>query len=363
MRYRLDDRRALRKHALLVIPLLLLGILAADSLRAAMLPARESGIIDEQLQRLNKPLANTPCQELRVHKVGNILLSVTNYGIFGNQDEAIIDPETNQLAPSCEYPAGSGIEYLFQGALWVGAIVNEDTLVSTGHDGWYDVFEMFPEACDNGGHIVKRSTRKTDDAYDPNAVSEADYIAVYTDTLTDQSFAAPNPDDGRPHIPLGIEITQKSYSWSYSYAEDFVLFDFLIRNIGTSDIRKAYIGIYIDADVYHPTNTGGFADDICGFRRTYPSPVGCASYPVEDTINVAWIADNDGDPETNGGTRAFTDRSPIAVTGTQLSEHQSRSQVQLQLVGVQRHCQPGLGAGASREQSRSRYRRSWYSGR
>jgi hypothetical protein len=318
MDYRLDGRRVLRWHAFLIVPLLLLGLFSVDGLRAAMLSASESGIVDQPVQRLNKPLVNTPCQELRVHKVGNILLSVTNYGIFGNQNEAIIDPETNQLAPSCEYPAGSGIEYLFQGALWVGAIVNEDTLVTTGHDGWQHVFEMFPTSCDDGGHIVKRSTRKTDDAYSPDAISEADYIAVYTDTLTDQSYVAPNPDDGRPHIPLGIEITQKSYSWSYSYAEDFVLFDFLIKNIGTSDLRKLYIGVYIDADVYHPTNSGGFTDDICGFRRTYPSPVGCTSNPIEDTINVAWIADNDGDPESIGGSRAFTDRSPIAVTGTRV---------------------------------------------
>ena len=60
------------------------------------------------------------------------------------------------------------------------------------------------------GAIIKKSTRKSDPAYDTTAVSEADYISVYTDTLTDQAFVAINPDDGRQHIPLGIKITQKA---------------------------------------------------------------------------------------------------------------------------------------------------------
>ena len=53
------------------------------------------------------------------------------------------------------------------------------------------------------GSMVKKSTRKTDVAYGPDAVSEADYIAVYTDTLTDQAFVAIDEYDGRPHIPIG----------------------------------------------------------------------------------------------------------------------------------------------------------------
>jgi hypothetical protein len=266
------------------------------------------------IRRLNKPQAGSPTMEVRVHKVGNMALTVTNYGIFGNQNDASIkDPETNQVAPSCQFPAGSQIEYLFQGSLWIGAIVGEDTLVSTGHDGWLGVFEMYADAVPKGS-MVKRSTRKTDVAYSPDAISEADYIAVYSDTLTDQAFVAISADDGRPHIPLGVQITQKSYSWSYSYAEDFILIDFLIRNIGQSELRKVYIGLYIDADVLHVSNPGGFADDITGFKATVPYSVTCPTF--QDTVNVAWIADNDGDPNTAGAVFDF--KSPTAVTGTRV---------------------------------------------
>ena len=49
------------------------------------------------------------------HNVGNIWLRVSNYGFFGS-GSAITPPW-----PSLEYPGGSGIDYLFQGALWFGA--------------------------------------------------------------------------------------------------------------------------------------------------------------------------------------------------------------------------------------------------
>lgn len=50
----------------------------------------------------------------RVHRVGNIWLRVSNYGFFGSGSGS---PQY----PSLEYPGGSGIDYLFQGALWFGA--------------------------------------------------------------------------------------------------------------------------------------------------------------------------------------------------------------------------------------------------
>ena len=265
-----------------------------------------------RLQGLNKPSAAAPSQQVRVHKVGNIHLCVTNYGIFGNQaDASILDPETGLSAPSCVYPAGSGIEYLFQGALWIGAIVNEDTLVSHGHDGWQNAFEMWADASPRGD-MIKRTIRKSEPEYSPDAVSEADYIAVYSDTLTDAQYVPQNPDEGRPHVPIGVQVVQKSYSWSYSYAEDFILLDFVIRNIGINEIRKAYMGIYVDADVGHPGTNNFFQDDICGFKNTVVSP-SCAE--LEDVINVAWIADNDGDPNSAG---VFDAKSPTAVTGTRV---------------------------------------------
>jgi len=47
------------------------------------------------------------------HNVGNIWLRISNYGFFGSGDQ--------DGYPSLEYPGGSAIDYLYQGALWFGA--------------------------------------------------------------------------------------------------------------------------------------------------------------------------------------------------------------------------------------------------
>jgi len=101
------------------------------------------------------------------HDVGNIWLRVSNYGFFGSGDDIV--PQW----PSLEYPGGSGIDYLYQGALWFGACKQRrndfgqmlywqdaaqettgtsdmgfgrviDTLVTVGFDGDNDYYEFLP---------------------------------------------------------------------------------------------------------------------------------------------------------------------------------------------------------------------------
>jgi len=271
-----------------------------------------------------------PNTQLRVHDVGKVWMSITNFGFFGSQDGEYKDYSGKYLvAPGFEYPGGTNLQYLFQGALWIGAQVDTvnslgqpalDTLVSIGNDGWWgNLFEMFPDI-PPGGNIKVRSTRPSDvypygDTLD--AKSEQDYIAVYTDTFTTSVFVDPDANDGRPHMPLHISITERSYAWSYEYAEDFILFDFDINNIGRDTLKNVWVGMYIDADVYHVSenpygNEQGAQDDICGFDSVYIVIDG------PDTsisrIRTAWIADNDGQPYDG----AYDYRSPRGVSGVRV---------------------------------------------
>ncbi len=255
-----------------------------------------------------------PYTDQRVHKVGNVGMTITNYGIYGTQMEPIKDPETGLPAPSCQFPYGSGIEYLFQGALWIGAIVDSDTLVSAGHDGWQHIFEMYPSSLPEG-RIVKRSTRPYDPAYSPDAISEADYIATFYDTLTDQSWVAQNPDDGRPHIPLGLKIVQQSYSWSASVYEDFILFRYRIKNIGSHYLHRVFCGLYFDCDIYHLYTSAGFQDDISGSYR-------CFDHTASESVFVAWSADNDGDPRYG----LWDGQSPRAAIGASVLDYPTSPQ-------------------------------------
>jgi hypothetical protein len=78
--------------------------------------------------------------------VADVWVVASNFGILGLPEQTFDNP----FGETCGHPgfvslryAGEGAkevedtyEYLFQGALWVGAIVGDDTLVSVGHDGW-----------------------------------------------------------------------------------------------------------------------------------------------------------------------------------------------------------------------------------
>lgn len=260
-----------------------------------------------------KPVFETPNVALEVHKVNRMALTVTNNGFFGRGyiSGSAIDPETGLPVMACEYPINSDVEYLWVGGLWIGAVVGRDTLVSTGAEGYYYIVEFWPDAGDKGG-MIRRSSQPFSLDYSPDAVSEEDIIAVYTDTFTNVSLTGIDPVDNRPHKPLNVEVTQRTYAWSYPYADDFILFDFSIRNIGRFPLKQMYIGFVVDADAYHLSKAWGqdsWLDDICGYKEAIPSPV----WPgFEDTIRVAWVADNDGDP--SDGRYDFTSTTGVTAT-------------------------------------------------
>ncbi|MCP4570454.1 MAG: hypothetical protein GY841_22960, partial [FCB group bacterium] len=272
--------------------------------------------------QLFKPTAvETPNTQFKVHNIGKIALTISNFGTFGagSFGNIVVDGE---IAPSCEYPINSNMEYLYTGALWIGAVVNGDTLVSVGHDGWLDINELYPEAGE-AGEIITRSNLKFRSDYDENAISEQDFICSYSDTFVAGAWTGEDPFDNRPHMPINISVDQKSYAWSYDYTEDFIIFEYNISNIGQLPIDDLYMGIYVDAVAYHKSIASyGHTDDISGFRRTVDMQRGICfeldslkDFVWQDTVNIAWIADNDGDPTPDG---RWHFASPTAVTGVRV---------------------------------------------
>jgi hypothetical protein len=273
---------------------------------------------------LFKPMVDPPEAQVRVHRVGNVYLAITNWGFFGSQGRQIYEsiggcfnpsPGKEAVAPSFEMPPNSGLEYLYWSALWVGAIVEGETLVTVGADGWFGINEMAP-AQGSEGAIIERSTRPGVECYSPDAISEQDIIAVYYDTAdAPLTYQDPRTDwDERKHRPLGIEVTQKSYSWSYAYAEDFILIDFNIKNINEKrSIEKMWLGLFVDADVYGIDENvvgseQGAQDDIAGFKDS----VFARGKKIE--IATSWVADNDGQPSKG----LFTETSPTGVSGVRV---------------------------------------------
>jgi hypothetical protein len=268
------------------------------------------------------PRASTPFVQKITHDVSNIWLTVSNYGFFGS--------EYDVRYPSLEFPARSNTNYIFWGGLWIGAVMGKDTIVSVGCEGWAGPHYEFLPAWDEDQARVKTITNRFGGyyssmndiwvEYDPSAISEQDFIAFYADTghyISGDFMVGTNP--------LGLQITQRSYALSYSYAEDFIIFDFWIKNIGSESLRELYMALYLDADcgkrganiseIYWAAE-----DDATGFRRwrdlgdtLWPagtiyhflngitgemdsidvSGTGKVQSP-SDLINVAWLADASG---------------------------------------------------------------------
>lgn len=277
----------------------------------------------------------------RTHRKGNIWLTITNWGFFGNNgpddQNAMEDPEyPGTWAPQCEYPGNSGVQYLFKGAIWLGALVQEGGFefprVSLGEEGWAGWitrnYELNPGEV--GGlpqeehGILERSTipnsynRLGEYIYSPDAIAEQDFVAVYCDTLHELFWTGTDEVDG-VHFPLGVRIKQSTYSWSYNYAQEFILMDYEFENIASNFLKNLYVALYVDADVGWVGEGIWHRDDICGFQQWYyferRQPDG-TMVPDSLIINTAWIADNDGRPEANpyGGSE-FT--CP-AVTGVRV---------------------------------------------
>ncbi len=69
-------------------------------------------------------------------------------------------------------------------------------------------------------------------------------------------------------------MTRSSYAWAYDYAQDFVLFDYAVKNIGYQRLREIYLGIYVDGNVstnIQLSGEPGGHDDVVGFLEYFPA--------------------------------------------------------------------------------------------
>ncbi len=264
-----------------------------------------------------------PNPQQRVHRVPDVQMCITNWGFMGSQMRDLNEseggcfnphPEEELPAPSFEYPAGSDLEYLFQGGIWIGAKINDTVYTSVGCDGWFWIYELWPDAGEAGA-INERSVLPVP-CYSEDAISPQDIIAVYTDTSADIPLSPWNPEewdwDERKHYPLDVRVTQKSYSWDTEGYDKFIIAEYTIKNIGSYLLSEVYIGFYMDADIMHidepPYGEFGAQDDITGFLKNYEVSPG----NIQE-VNIAWATDNDG--HGIKGEFTWTEFSPRSVLG------------------------------------------------
>ncbi len=222
----------------------------------------------------------------RYTTAGNIGLSITNFGTFG--DGFAVQSPTDQ--PSCEYPLGSGIEHVFVGGLWVGGKRDDGTtLVTTGArdiPALRDVaagFE-FTNSDDPNDVVLERSSILDNPFFDPKAISHQDFIIDFTDS----NLVVPGTTIRIPqHNPINITVHLETYAWNFPFADAFVLFNYTIKNTGKNRLNDVYVSIWSDLVIRNTNIT--------------PPRVGAPFYQhvgngYVDSLGMAYAYDFDGDP-------------------------------------------------------------------
>jgi len=190
-------------------------------------------------RRLHKSVSDDPPNVYWVrHDVGTIGMAVSNMGLFGGQGGYEVTDQYGNVFYGCEYPIGSNTVFLAGGGIFIGAIVDGDTMVSSAYyeagnhcfyayrDPRVDSILTVPNYLINHPEIdpekldvdtIKIITNiQGHPKYSPDAISEQDIILQYR-------------DDWWPvaeHFPLHVKVIQTSYAWSYSYCDDFIYFNY-----------------------------------------------------------------------------------------------------------------------------------------
>lgn len=165
-----------------------------------------------------------------VHKIGTLWNNITNHGEIG--DDSYTAP-----APSCEWPGGSGNSYLYAGTLWLSGAFDKDGVlkysVLNERDGEYAPLDSI--------HVFKPGTRADQETY-----------TKYWDVAGTQSSSG---DD-----PLGITIEERTYAWNNPLADDFIITEYTIKNVGV-DMDGDYVPDKM-RDLYHFTFTLRWDGDV-----------------------------------------------------------------------------------------------------
>ncbi len=247
-------------------------------------------------------LKSTGDDNSKFTNVGNIALTVSNYGVFGHGFRLW------PTQPSMQYPRGSGVEHLFVGGLWVGAVTPGGVRVTTGAidvPSLRTVSEGFEFTTGVDSRVVEKSSLPDSRFYSPDAISHQDFIANFTDLNTTNPNQNNEPIPN--HNPLGINVHLETYAFNFSFADNFVVFNYWIKNVGAASLDSVYVALWADLVVRNTNVT--------------PPTVGAPFYNrgglgYVDTLNLAYAYDYNGDAglADSYGAMKFLGSSPYRRT-------------------------------------------------
>jgi len=123
------------------------------------------------------------------------------------------------------------------------------------------------------------------------AISQQMFTCVYRDDTQEalNTFAE--------HVPMGLEVVQRSFAWGIPGSDNFVGFEFTIKNDGRQDLHDVYLGFLCDGDAGPEGEERYWTDDRAGLvlvDTTVANPVPGAP-PQRLRLMIGYTRDNDGD--------------------------------------------------------------------
>lgn len=192
----------------------------------------------------------------KLHDVGKVRQVITNTGGWNAKFDDFFD---YPRLINCEYPLNSFEEHITEAGLWIGAIVEGDSLVSVAQ-GEASSREFFPtDAPWDTIWVVKRG-EVVDIPYWHNyvGVSDQDLVCRYND-YGPVSLRVPN------HRPLYLDIIQTSYAWSSYPLDEFIVFKYHITAT-KMNLHGVYLTSWINGNVGDARYDDFGLDDETYFR-------------------------------------------------------------------------------------------------
>lgn len=245
----------------------------------------------------------------------NVRLNVTNIGTFGNAFRGYRDGTGD---PSAEYPAGSGIEHLFEGGIWIGGKENGGQIVvsTSAYDapqgyapgrGGFE-FHVDTSIAGNARSLQEKSSLFDSRYFDPNAVSHQDYIATFSDkSVVVPGTQIPINDHTRP---MDVRVEMETYNWNYNFTDFMVIVNLRFYNEGQNTYDELYTALWNNAVVRNINITAAGAGGAAFYNK--------GGNGFMDSLNLAYCYDAAGDL---GFTESYAGQKFLGATDKEGFHH------------------------------------------
>ncbi|QNR25427.1 hypothetical protein [Croceimicrobium hydrocarbonivorans] len=245
----------------------------------------------------------------------NVRLNVTNLGTFGNAFRGYRDGTGN---PSAEYPAGSGVEHLFEGGIWIGGKENGGQIVvsTSAYDapqgyapgrGGFE-FHVDTSITGNARNLQERSSLFDSRYFDPFAISHQDYVATFSDkSIVVPGTQIPINDHTRP---MGVRVEMETYNWNYNFTDFMVIVNLRFYNEGQNTYDDVYTALWNNTVVRNVNITPAGAGGSAFYNR--------GGNGFMDSLHLAYCFDADGDP---GFTESYVGQKFLGATDKEGFHH------------------------------------------